>query len=243
MRIAVAGATGRVGRHVVDVLNEGGHDVVRMSRATGVDVVSGDGLADALTGADVIIDTATGPSPDEQAASEFFLASTKNLQEQGERAGVKRIVVVSIVNTDRLPGGYSVAKVKHEQAMLAGPVPVKILRATQFHEFVEELVNWGRQGDVSYVPRLRTQLVAARNVAEELAALAIDSEPATGQTTDIGGPRPERLPDVARLLVQSNGNGLRIEEADDWVANESDLALPGPNAKLVGPTFEEWLAA
>jgi uncharacterized protein YbjT (DUF2867 family) len=241
MRIAVAGATGRVGRHVVDVLTEGGHDVVRMSRSTGVDVIRGDGLAEALANVEVILDTATGPSPDEKAATDFFIASTKNLQEQGERADVKRIVVVSIVNTDRLTGGYSAAKVVHEQAMLAGPIPVTILRATQFHEFVEQIVDWGRQGDVSHVPGMRTQLVAARTVAEELARLALDPEPATGQTTNIAGPREETMPEAARRLAQHRGDQLRIEETSDWVANGSDAALPGPDAKLAGPTFDEWL--
>src|SRR3954465_9426274 len=102
MRIAVAGATGRLGRHVVDVLNERGHEAVPMSRATSVDVVTGEGLAEALAGAEGIIDAATGPSPDEKEATDFFTASAKNLQRGGERAGVKRIVVVSIVNTDRM---------------------------------------------------------------------------------------------------------------------------------------------
>jgi uncharacterized protein YbjT (DUF2867 family) len=206
-----------------------------------VDVVTADGLAEALAGVESIIDVATGPSPDEQAATEFFTASTKNLQEQGERAGVQRIVVVSIVNTDRLQGGYSAAKVAHEQAMLAGPIPVKILRATQFHEFVEQIMDWGRQGDVSHVPGMRSQLVAARSVAEELASLTVDPEPATGQTTEIAGPRAENMAEVARLLVEHRGDHLRIEEASDWVANGTDAALPGPDAKLAGPTFQEWL--
>src|SRR5215471_4625948 len=92
-RIAVAGATGRVGRHIVDVLRERGHEVVPMSRASGVDVVTGAGLASALTGAECIIDASTGPSPDEKAATDFFLAATRNLRETGRRAGVKRIVV------------------------------------------------------------------------------------------------------------------------------------------------------
>jgi uncharacterized protein YbjT (DUF2867 family) len=230
-----------VGRHIVDVLNEQGDEAVPMSRANGVDVVSGEGLAEALAGADAIIDAATGPSPDEKEATDFFKASSKNLQQQAERAGVKKIVLVSIVNTDRTTSGYNSAKVAQERAMLAGPVPVRILRATQFHEFVEQIVDWGRQGDVSYVPAMRTQLVAARTVAEELVRLTFDPEPATGQITDIGGPREETMPGAARLLVQSRGNHLRIEETDDWVAGGSDAALPGPGAKLAGPTFEEWL--
>jgi uncharacterized protein YbjT (DUF2867 family) len=174
MKIAVAGATGRAGRHVVETLAARGHEVVPMARSAGVDVITGDGLAEALAGVECIVDLATGPSPDEQAATEFFTTAARNLQEQGREAGVQRIVVVSIVGIDRFTSGYNAAKLAQERTHAEGPVPVRILRATQFHEFVEQLVDWGRQGDVAYVPRMRTQLVAARTVAEALADLATD---------------------------------------------------------------------
>ena len=157
---------------------------------------------------------------------------------------MRRIIVVSIINTDRLQGGYSIAKVAHERAMLAGPVPARVLRAAQFHEFVEQLVQWGTQGDVAYVPKMRTQLVAARTVAEALADLAVDPGAAPGPMLEVAGPRPETLADMAGLLVARRGNGLRIEEVSDpvdGVANESGVLLPGPGARLGGPTFEEWL--
>jgi uncharacterized protein YbjT (DUF2867 family) len=243
-RIAVVGATGRVGRHVVDVLGEHGHDVVPISRTHGVDVISGDGLDDALVGVESVVDAATGPSPEQQAATEFFVTSAENLQEAGRRAGVQRIVVVSIINTDRLEGGYSIAKVAHEQALLSGPVPVRVLRAAQFHEFVGQLVEWGTQGDVAYLPRMRTQLVAARTVAEALAELAADPDSAPGPTLEIAGPREERLVEMARLLVAKRGQSLRAEEVSDPVdddANMSGVLLPGPQARLAGPTFTEWL--
>lgn len=245
-KIAVAGATGRVGRHVVEVLTERGHEVVPISRTHGVDVITGEGLAEALAGVECIVDTATGPSPEQQAATEFFTTATKNQQEAAERAGVQRIIVVSIINTDRLKGGYSIAKVAHEHAMLAGPVPARVLRAAQFHEFVEQLVQWGTQGDVAYVPKMRTQLVAARTVAEALADLAIDAGAAPGPTLEVAGPRPETLVEMARMLVARRGGGLRVEEVSDPVdgaANESGGLLPGPDARLAGPTFEEWLDA
>src|SRR5215471_17822618 len=156
-RIAVAGASGRVGRHVVDVLHEGGHDVVAISRSNGVDVITGDGLADALEGVQAIIDVTTGPSPEQEAATEFFTTATRNLQEAGEKAGVQRLVVVSIIGTDRATAGYGAAKLAHERAALAGPIPARILRAAQLHEFVEVLMGWGRQGDVIYLPKMRTQ--------------------------------------------------------------------------------------
>jgi uncharacterized protein YbjT (DUF2867 family) len=243
-KIAVAGATGRVGHHVVDVLTERGREVVPISRAGGIDVITGAGLADALAGFECIVDTATGPTPEQQAATEFFTTATANLQAAGARAGVQRIIVVSIINTDRLQGGYSIAKVAHERAMLAGPIPARVLRAAQFHEFVEQLVQWGTQGDVAYVPKMRTQLVAARTVAEALADLAVDPTAAPGPTLEVAGPRPENLVEMARLLVARRGNGLRVEEVSDPVdgaANESGVLLPGPGAMLGGPTFEEWL--
>jgi uncharacterized protein YbjT (DUF2867 family) len=247
MKIAVAGATGRVGRHVVDVLEERGHLAVPMSRSTGVDVITGDGLAEALAGVHAIVDAATGPSPDEQAAAEFFTASARNLKAAGAEAGAKRLVVVSIVGTDRFTGGYGAAKQVHEREALAGPLPAVILRATQFHEFVEQLVDWGRQGDVAYVAEMRTQLVAARNVAEALADLATADEVAPGRTVEIGGPRPESLVEMARLLVATTGERLRIEAVPvppEFYGDREvdDGLLPGPGAALVGPTYEEWLA-
>jgi uncharacterized protein YbjT (DUF2867 family) len=245
MKIAVAGSTGRVGRHVVDVLEERGHDVVAMSRSTGVDVITGEGLAEALEGVDVVIDTATGPSPDEQEATQFFTTATRNLQEAGARAGVKRIVVVSIIGIDGLSGGYNAAKLAHERAMLAGPIPARVLRAAQFHEFVAQLLDWGRQGAVAYVPNMRTQLVAARSVAEALADLAEDPDP--GPTLEIAGPREESLVEAATLLVARRGEAVRIEgmtdpEDPDSVAAANGALLPGPEATLAGPTFEQWLS-
>jgi uncharacterized protein YbjT (DUF2867 family) len=248
-KIAVAGATGSIGRHVVDVLEAGGHDVVPMSRASGVDLVTGDGLADALAGVATIIDVATQSSPEEEAATAFFTAATRNLQQAGEQVGVEQIVVVSIIGIDRFSTGYYAAKLTHERAMLAGPIPVRILRAAQVHEFVPQLVEWGRQGDVSYVPRWRTQLVAARTVAEALVDLADGSGPARGSSPpfpEIAGPREENLVDMAKLLAARRGDPARVEVASEWPWPESDLfetgaLLPGPDATLAGPTFEEWL--
>src|SRR6266498_3532657 len=185
-KIAVAGATGRVGRHVVDLLEAGGHEVVAMSRSSGVDVITGDGLAEALAGVDCVIDVATGPSPEQEAATAFFDTAARNLHEAGEQAGVGRIVVVSIIGCDRFTAGYGAAKLAHEQAMLSGPIPAHVLRAAQFHEFVEQLVEWGRQGEVSYVPKMRTQLVAARTVAQALADLA--TNPDAAPVPDSSGP-------------------------------------------------------
>lgn len=245
-RIAVAGATGRAGRHVVDLLESEGRDFVAMSRATGVDLVTGEGLDEALAGVETVIDVATGNSPDAQEATEYFFAATANLQWAAERAGVRRIVVASIIGCDQFSGGYQAAKVAHEKAMLAGPVPVRILRAAQFHEFVGELMMWGTQGDVSYVPKMRTQLVAAEAVAGALIDLATDPDPVL--ITEIAGPREERLAEAAALLAAKRGDSLRVEEAANPDDPDGELLangtlLPGPEAILAGPTFEEWLDA
>jgi uncharacterized protein YbjT (DUF2867 family) len=257
-KIAVAGATGRVGRQLVEVLTERGHEVVPMSRATGVDLLTGDGLDEALTGVDCIVDAASGPSADEQEATEFFTTATRNLHEAGERAGVRQMVVVSIIGIDQATGGYSAAKLVHERAHLDGPIPARILRAAQFHEFVGQLVDWGRQGDVAYVYKMRTQLVAARTVAEALADLATDATDAAGgnvpaQTEpatpfpEIAGPREESLVEAARLLVARRGDDVDVVEVSDPAnpdreLQESGALLPGPHATLAGPTFEAWLS-
>jgi uncharacterized protein YbjT (DUF2867 family) len=247
-RIAVAGATGRVGRHAVDVLREGGHDVVAISRSNGVDVITGDGLAAALEGVDSVIDVTTGPSPEQGPATEFFTTATGNLQEAGEEAGLRRLVVVSIIGTDKATAGYGAAKQAHERAAMAGPVPGRILRAAQFHEFVEVLMGWGRQGDVIYLPKMRTQIVAARTVAGALADLALSDEPEGAQPAEIAGPREEYLPDLARLVAAKRREQVKIEAVSnpadpDDALNSNGGLLPGPHATLAGPTFAEWLDA
>jgi uncharacterized protein YbjT (DUF2867 family) len=251
-RIAVAGATGRVGRHLVDQLKSEGHSVVAMSRSAGIDIVTGYGLTQALAGVECIIDVATGPSPEQEAATDFFTTAARNLQKIGQRAGVQRIVVVSIIGTDRFTGGYGAAKVAHEQAMLSGPIPVRILRAAQFHEFVEQLVDWGRQGDVTRLPKMRTQPVAARTVGQALADLATerDSWMPPGSSgaplLEIAGPREESLVEMAKLLVARRDDLVQIEALSDRSDPDHNLyetgaLLPGPSATLAGPTFEEWL--
>jgi uncharacterized protein YbjT (DUF2867 family) len=251
-KIAVAGATGRVGRHIVDLLEAAGHDVVPISRSNGVDVITAEGLPQALTGAECVIDAATGPSPERDAATAFFTTAARNLHEAGERAGVRQLVVVSIIGCDRFTAGYNAAKVAHERAILSGPIPARVLRAAQFHEFVGQLVDWGRQGEVSYVPKMRTQLVAARTVAEALVDLATGPEsaaapgPAHQPIPEIAGPREESLVDMARLVAARRGDSARIEGVSDPDDPDRDLfenggLLPGPDATLAGPTFEEWL--
>ncbi|CAM5359323.1 Epimerase OS=Streptomyces alboniger OX=132473 GN=CP975_32510 PE=4 SV=1 [Streptomyces alboniger] len=245
---AVAGATGRLGRHVMDVLAERGHPAVPMSRATGVDIITGEGLAEALTGADVIIDVASWHDSDQEAATRFFRTATRNLHEAGRVAGVGRMVAVSIIGADKATAGFVAAQQVHEDAHLSGPLPARILRAAQFHEFVGQLLDW-QQGDIAYVPALPTQLVACRTVAETLVDLATDpgasAQAAPGTPfPEIAGPRRESMAEAARLLGARRG--VKVVEVDGTGMPDAAIAaaggfLPGPHAKLAGPTFREWL--
>ena len=244
MKIAVAGATGRLGRHVTEVLTERGHEVVPMSRATGVDVITGAGLEEALDGVEVIVDAATGPSAEQQPATDFFVTAAHNLQRAGVGAGVREAVVVSIIGTDRFPGGYGAAKLAHEQAWRAGPIPARIVRAAQFHEFVAQLLDWGTRGEVATVPEMRTQIVAARAVAEVLADVIEASGPAG--MVEVAGPREEDLVSLATALAARRGSPAKVEGVRDPYDPTGEMQasgglLPGPGARLVGPTFAEWL--
>jgi uncharacterized protein YbjT (DUF2867 family) len=258
MRIAVAGATGRVGSRVVELLEANGHDVVPMSRSTGVDVVTGEGLAQALAGAECIIDAASGSAsggrqrPSPELASRFFTASARNLHEVGQKAGVQRMVEVSVLGVDHFTTGQGAARYSHEQAMHAGPIPVRVLRAAQFHEMVPQLIQWGTQDDVARIRKTRIQPVASRAVARALIDLATDPEWAASPTRselpfpEIAGPSEDNLVDMATLFVAHRGISLRIQEVTD--PSDTDHAiwidgslLPGPHASLAGPTFQAWL--
>jgi uncharacterized protein YbjT (DUF2867 family) len=236
-----------VGRYVVDVLEEQGRDVVPFSRSSGVDAVTGEGLAEALAGVDTVVDAAS--SPDQEGALEFFTAASRNLQQAGAEAGVRRIVVVSIIGLDRFTAGYGAAKQAHERAMLAGPVAATIVRAAQFHELVEQLMEWGTQNGTIYLPKMRTQLVAARTVAEKLADVVTGAGPAAGPDgapLEIAGPREENLLQAAQLVAEHRGVTLPIEAGSNPDDPDNDLyeagaLLPGQDAILAGPTFEEWL--
>jgi uncharacterized protein YbjT (DUF2867 family) len=247
-KIAIAGATGRLGSHAVEVMRERGHEVVPISRATGVDLISGEGLGEALDGVEVIVDAATGPSPEQHAATEFFTSSAANLQRAAAERGVEEILVVSIIGIDHFRSGYYAAKVAHERAHYEGPVPVRILRAGQFHEFVAELLAWGTDGDTARVWAMQTQLVAARTVAEALADLldGADGAPRGNPVSEVAGPREESLAEAAKLLVAKRGEGIQVEGVEIADDPEGILTagalLPGPIAKLAGPSYAEWLA-
>jgi uncharacterized protein YbjT (DUF2867 family) len=193
------------------------------------------------------------PPPDEASATEFFTTSARNIQRAAAAAGVQRIVVVSIIGIDKFHGGYNAAKMAQEKALLEGPLPVRIVRAAQFHEFVEQVVGWTIQDGVAHVPEMQTQPVAARDAAEALADAAEEPEIENGRITEVAGPRAERLAEVAAALFASRGQSVEISEErgalltsgpddPDADAYAEGGVLPNAGARLAGPTFEEWLA-
>ena len=246
-KIAVAGATGRVGRHTVEVLEAAGHDVVPMSRSTGVDVVTGEGLSEALAGVDCVVDAASWPSSEQGPATEFFIAAARNLQELGERAGVQRIVVVSIIGADRFSTGYIASKVPHERGHAVGPDPGPHPAGGAVPRVRPAVPRVGpaggrhlRAADAHAAGRREDRRGGSRRARQRIGAAPATTIP------EIAGPREERLVDVAKLLVARRGDSVRIEAVSDPDDPEQALyasgaLLPGPDAVLAGPTFEQWL--
>lgn len=244
MRIAVAGGTGVVGRHVVDQLRTSGHQPVTLARSAGVDLVSGRGLDEALRGVTVVIDVASVVTTRAGAAADFFTTSTRNLLAAGRHAGVGHHVALSIVGIDdqRL-GGYYAGKRAQEAAIVSGPAPWSILRATQFHEFAGQMLHRAGFGRVSLVPKMLVQPVAARDVAATLCELATAAP--SGRVADLAGPKQEQLVDMARRLVQARSERrliipIRLPGKAGKAALEGALTPKsgGPRGAL---TFEDWL--
>jgi uncharacterized protein YbjT (DUF2867 family) len=238
MKLAVAGGTGLVGRHVVATAQARGHEVVVLSRSVGVDIVSGDGLADALAGVQTIVDVTNSPSQDERAATDFFVAAAGNLQRIGAHGDVDHIVTLSIVGIDGIPTGYYAAKLAHERVAGSGPVPATILRATQFHEFPAQMIGWTADHGVARLPDLIVQTVAAQTVAEVLVELA-EAQP-TGRAADLAGPDQRRLVSLACAFLERRGSQIVVER-DGRPGIPERALLPGAGARIEPPGFDEWL--
>jgi uncharacterized protein YbjT (DUF2867 family) len=243
MRIAAAGGQGTVGKYVVQSARRAGHEVVVLSRSVGVDVRTGEGLRGALEGVEVIVDTTNGGTTSRAKATAFFTQVTENLQSVGAMQGVSRLVTLSIVGLERLPGfGYYEAKLAQESAALAGPLPVSIVRATQFHEFPAQILS-RRFGPIALMPIMRIQPVAAHSVGEILAETAVG--PTLRSTLEVAGPEEKNLVSLARALVRKR----RVRTAvipfpvpgPGGKAMRAGGQLPKPGARIVGPTFEEWM--
>lgn len=240
MRIAVAGGTGLVGRYVTEAAARAGHEIAVLARSNGVDLRAGGAdLVRALTGVDTVIDTTNAGTTEEHQATAFFTEVTGNLQRAGAEAGVRHLVVLSIVGIDAAAAGYYAAKLAHERAAVAGPVPVTVVRATQFHEFPAQMLRWTQDGNVAHVPDFPVQTVAARTVGQILLEAA-RGEPA-GRAPDVAGPERASLLALAQRFVAHRGIDIQLAAAGDGGLSPGAL-LPGPDARIVGPSFEKWLA-
>lgn len=246
MRVAVVGGTGTVGMYVVRALAGAGHEPVVVARSRGVDVVSGTGLDAALAGAGAVVDVGNTTTNRRKPALRYFEQATRTVTAAADRAGVRHLVVLSIVGVDRVPGsGYYAAKVRQEEMALAGPVAATVLRTTQFHEFAGQVLARTRLGPVALVPQLRLQPVAAATVGAALAGLA--AAPPAGRVPDLAGPEPADLLSLTRRLVAHRGDKVRLLPlrlpGAAGTAMRTGALLPGPGARLAGPTFQEWLQA
>jgi uncharacterized protein YbjT (DUF2867 family) len=202
LRMAVAGGTGWIGRMVVAAAQEAGHRTVVLARSKGVDLVGGRGVAEALTGADVVIDVANLNTTRRARATSFFEAETRTLLDAETKAGVAHHVALSIVGVDRVPIGYYRAKRRQEELIEAGPVPSTILRATQFFEFAAQMVGHAA-GPFAPAPRMLCRPVAAREVAGELVRIAAGSP--RGRATDIAGPQELWMHEMIRQFITARG--------------------------------------
>jgi uncharacterized protein YbjT (DUF2867 family) len=244
MRVAVAGGTGVVGAHVVGQLEARGHEAVVLSRATGVDVQAGTGLADRLAGADVAIDCLNVRTNSRARATRFFTRTTRALLTAEEAAGVGHHVVLSVVGTDRVGAAYYRAKLAQEEAVAASGRPATVLRATQFHEFGAQLLDRTRVGPVVVAPRMLSAPVAAAEVATALVDLA---EAGHGPgTVEIGGPERIEVPTMIRRLLRARQRRLLVVPVPlpgGAAAARSGALVPDHPWRTGTQRYDDWLAA
>jgi uncharacterized protein YbjT (DUF2867 family) len=209
MKITVIGASGLIGTKVVDLLTAEGHAVVAASRGSGVDVVTGEGLADALSGADALVDVVNSPSFDDDPVMEFFTKSTTNLVVVASRAGVGHYTALSIVGADGLPdSGYMRAKVMQEKIISESGLPYTIVRATQFAEFTDAITDSLTDGDQVRVPDALIQPIAAADVARDVARAAV-ADP-LNDIVNIGGPQKISFEQMARDVLARRGDDKTV---------------------------------
>ena len=244
MKIVVIGGTGLIGSRVVDALDEGGHEALAASPDSGVDTLTGEGLAGTLSGAHVVVDVSNAPDWADAAVLDFFLTSTRNVLTAEVVAGVDHHVVLSVVGTDRLLGsGYFRAKLAQEQAIQAGPIPYTIVRAAQFFEFLRRIADSNTEGDVVRLPPALIQPEAAGDVAAALAVVATGA-PVNG-IVELAGAERFRLDELARRVLAANGDDRRVtadRHARYFGAElENNSLIPGDDAHIAPTRFEEWL--
>ena len=244
MKIVVIGGTGLIGSRLVNKLREDGHDPLAASPDTGVDTITGEGLADALKGAQVVVDVANAPAWEDAAVLDFFQTSSRNLLSAEAAAGVGHHVTLSVVGTDRLPdSGYLRAKVAQENIVKAGPIPYTIVRATQFFEFIDRIADSSTDGDTVRLPPALVQPEAADDVASTLADVAVGTP--LNDTVELAGPEMFRLDELTRRVLNASDDPRQVTadvHARYFGAELDDRSLaPGDDARIAPTRFEDWL--
>jgi uncharacterized protein YbjT (DUF2867 family) len=246
MKITVVGATGQVGSKVVELLTAAGNDVVASSRASGADVLTGEGLGEALNGAEVLVDVVNSPSFDDDPVLAFFTASSANLVAAAKDAGVGHYVALSIVGVDGLPdSGYMRAKVVQERTITESGLPYTIVRATQFHEFAEMITGSLIVGDEVHAPDALIQPIAAADVSAVVARVAGEA-PRNG-VLNLGGPDKMSFADLARAVLAHQGSDrtVVVDPTATYFGTAVDgtSLVTGDGAELAPTRFADWLAA
>lgn len=245
MRIAIAGATGNIGARTVSALQRQGHDVVRISRSLGVDLLTGDGLDDALTGVEAVVDATNSTAGDRDESVRYFGTTTANLLAAEERAGVRHHVLLSIVGIHGVEGNAHYAgKREQERLIAAGPVPWTVVPVTQFHDFAAMVAGWTENDGVAPIAPLLVQPIAPADVADVLAEVATGDP--QGRHVDVAGPETQDLVDMARRTLAARGRQVKL--VPTWsgpfgVSMAGHVLLPGENARIAPTTFDAWLAA
>jgi uncharacterized protein YbjT (DUF2867 family) len=245
MKIVIVGGSGLIGKKVVTNLRQRGHEVVAASPSSGVNAVTGEGLAQALAGAQVVVDVANAPSWQDDAVLAFFEKSGRNLLAAEAAAGVHHHVALSVVGTERLlASGYFRAKLAQEKLIKASPILYSIVRATQFFEFVGGIAQSATEGQTVRLPPVLMQPIVSDDVATAVADVAL-AEPLNG-TVDLAGPEPIRQDDLVRQFLNATGDPRTVitdpKALYYGVAVDDRSLTPGDNPRLGSTRFADWLA-
>ena len=245
MKIVVIGGTGLIGAKLVKNLQQQGQEVVAASPSSGVNTITGEGLAKAVSGAEVVVDVANAPSWEDKAVLEFFETSGRNLIAAEMAAGVQHHVALSVVGTERLlASGYFRAKMAQETLIKASPIPYTIVRATQFFEFVEAIAQSATEGQTVRLPPALMQPIVSDDVAAAMADVAV-GKPVNG-TVELAGPEPIRLDELVRRYLSANRDARKVTtdvHARYFGIEVNDQSLtPGKNPRLGSTRFEDWLS-
>jgi uncharacterized protein YbjT (DUF2867 family) len=243
MNIAVIGGTGLIGSQVVKILNADGHEAVPYSPSSGVDLLSGQGLAEALKGADVVVNLTNSPTFDD-ASPAFFRTTMDNLLKAASDAGVGHAVILSIVGAEQVPGlAYYRAKVLQEDTLKAGPVPYSIVRATQFFEFMPSVLSWTADENTVRLPATLVQPIASADIARTVADVSAGA-PLTG-TRNVAGPEVFRLDELGKITLAARDDHRTVvtdDSAGMFAAASGDALIAKDGAVIAKTTYREWLA-